>query len=139
MGALVGTAYGYVTASGTGTGTGKLGSLNAIVVEHATGTPSSNLFPGSNAGLALTLTNPNTVTVTVTGIAQNGTPTVTGGTGCTALNAAATVRTLSNLSLSLAPGTHSLTVATGAAMGSSATTGCQGATFHFPVTVTVHQ
>jgi hypothetical protein len=139
IGALVGSAYAYVTASGSGTGTGKLGSIQAIVVEHATGTPSTNLFPGDDAGLSLTLTNPNTVTVTVTGIAQHGTATVSGGTGCTKTNAAVTVRTLSNLSLTLANGTHTITVATGAAMGTGSFTGCQSATFHFPVTVTVHQ
>jgi hypothetical protein len=139
IGVMVGTAYAFVSASGSGHGTGKIGSLQTIVIEHATGTPSTNLFPGSNAGLALTLTNPNSVTVTVTGIAQHGTPTVVGGTGCTAANAAATVRTLTNLNLSLAPGSHSLTVAAGAAMGTGSVTGCQSATFHFPVTVTVHQ
>ena len=139
IGLCVGSAYAYVLATGAAKSTGKVGTIQAVVVEHATGTTSSSLYPGSDADLTMTLTNPNTFTVTVTGIAQHGTPTVSGGTGCTKTNAAATVRTLGSLSITLAHGTHVITVATGAAMGTGSVTGCQSAIFHFPVTVTVHR
>jgi hypothetical protein len=139
IGLVAGAAYAFVKSTGSGSNAGKVGHLTAIVVEHATGTPASRLFPGSNAGLALTITNPNTASVTITGIAADGTVTASGGTGCTSSNAAVTVRTLTGLNVALAHGTHSVTIATGAAMGSGAVTGCQGATFHLPVTVTVHE
>jgi hypothetical protein len=138
LGVVVGTAFAFVRATGSKAASGKVGHPAAIIVEHATGTVSSVLFPGADADLALTLTNPNTGTAKVTGIAQDGTVSVSGGTGCTKTNAAVTVRTLTGLSVTLAHGTHSVTVVTGAAMGSAAVTGCQGATFHIPVTVTVH-
>jgi hypothetical protein len=75
----------------------------------------------------------------IVGIAQNGTATPEGGSGCTSSNDGVTVPTQSGLSMSLAPGTQVLHFSGAAAMSTSSSSGCQGATFDVPVTLTVQQ
>lgn len=138
IGLGTGAAYAYFTASGTGNGTATVGTGKSVTMVAATATPSSTLQPGSSASLTLTLTNPNARTVTIVAISQTGTPTVVGGTSCTATNAKVTVPTKSGLSYSVANGSHAIQIATGATMGSASASGCQGASFHFHVVLTAH-
>ena len=137
VGACAGTAYAVFTATATGTADTSVGTLHAVVVLPATGNPATSLFPGTSAPLRLTLTNPNSHAVIITAIAQDGAVVVVGGTGCTSANAGVSVPTQSSLSITLTPGTHSFTLPTGASMATTSNSGCQGASFQIPVTVTV--
>lgn len=147
LGLFAGTAYAYFSATGSGTGEVSVGHLQAVVVEHATATVTTLLFPGGTGTLNLSLTNPNTFSVTLIGVTQDGPVTVTGGgSGCTSGSATtpgtsgvSVVNSLATgLSDTLAPGPSSLTFANGALMATGSNSTCQGATFHIPVTVTVH-
>jgi hypothetical protein len=138
VGLGTGAAYGYFSASGSGNGTASVGVGLSVTMVAATATPTSKLQPGSSASLTLTLTNPNNRPVTVVAISQNGTPTITGGVGCTATVAEVTVPTKTGLSYTVAHGSHAIQIATGAMMGSASASGCQGASFHFHVDLTVH-
>ena len=137
LGAFAGTAYAYFSATGSGTGRAKVGAITAVTVLPATGSPTTSLFPGQPATLRLTLRNPNPVTLIVTGISQHGTVGITGTAACTEANAGVSVPTEISLGITLAPGTHSFTIPTGAQMATASASACQGASFHIPVTVTV--
>ena len=154
LGLFAGTAYAYFAATGTGTGEVSVGRLKPVVVEHASATVSSPLFPGGSGTLELKVTNPNPFAVTVVGVAQDGPVSVTGaGAGCTSdtgtwpaltlgtsgVSVATTSTVASGLDLRVtASTTTTLTVANGATMKTTSNTTCQGASFHIPVIVTVH-
>ncbi|MDA8309394.1 MAG: hypothetical protein M0Z46_02055 [Actinomycetota bacterium] len=147
LGLFAGTAYAYFSATGSGTGEVSVGHLQAVVVEHATATVTTRLFPGGTGTLDLSLTNPNTFSVTLIGVTGDGPVTVTGGGSACTSGSATTPGTsgvsvegslATGLSDTLAPGSTSLTFANGALMATSSNTTCQGATFHIPVAVTVH-
>lgn len=144
-GAFAGTAYAYLSASGSGTGQASVASLQPVVVEQASLTPGA-LFPGQRAGLSLTLKNPNARTLTLVGVSEVGkavtvTPATTGCTGATAgVSVAPTVA--SGLSFSLkasttTTGVTTLTIPTGAAMATSSPSACQTKSFHIKVKVAV--
>lgn len=138
LGGFAGSAYAYFTSTGSGSGHASVGTLKAVVVEAATGTPTSKLVPGGTADLTLTLTNPNPFTVTITGIAEFGTSvSVVGTSSCTSTNAGVSVPTETGLTTTLAHGSHVVTIATGASMSATSSSACQNASFHVPVTVTV--
>ena len=105
----------------------------------ASGSPNSTLLPGSTADLLVQVQNPSTFTLTIVGIAQNGTATPEGGSGCTSSNDGVSVPTKTGLSMSLAPGTQVVHFSGAAAMSLSSASGCQGATFDVPVTLTVQE
>lgn len=141
--AVGGAAYGYFAASGSGTGTASA-EIQPVSVLPATGTPSNDLYPGGTANLRVTIDNTNGFAVTIVAIAQDTTTAlgVTGGNGCTKTNAEVSVPT--NTSPTGTPTlvlaghtTKSLTIVTGATMGTTSATGCQTASFHIPLTVTV--
>jgi hypothetical protein len=137
-GALAGTAFAYFTSSGTARGSVTLGSAQSITVQAvASGSPSSTLVPGGTADLIVQLQNPNPSAVTLTAIAQNGSATPVGGSGCTSTNDGVTVQNQTGLNISVAPGTHVVHVTGAAAMAMSSANGCQGASFDIPVTVTI--
>lgn len=133
-----GTAYAYFSGAGSGSGAARVGTLEPITVT-ATAMASSTLLPGRKADLALHVYNPNGFSVTITAVAPDtGVTGITGGTGCTAANAAVSVVATTGLSFVLgAAVTTTVHVPTGVAMATDSYTGCQGATFHLPVTLTV--
>ncbi len=149
-GASAGTAYAYFGTTGSGAGQAHTGTLLPLVVEHASGTVATKLFPGGAGTLVLEVTNPNASAVTIVGVAQDGLVTVVGGgPGCTSGTAgtpgtsdvAVTGNVVTGLSLPVArgPSVHTtLVVPDGATMSMSSNTTCQGASFHIPVSVTVH-
>jgi hypothetical protein len=139
-GAVAGGAYAYWTAHGSGSGTASVGTPLNVTVGAASGTTSSLLVPGGSADLLVKLDNPNAYSVTIVGISQSGTVSVTGGTGCTAANAGVTVPTQAALNVSVATGTGVVVhIPNGASMSTSSASGCQGASFQIPVTVTVQR
>ena len=148
-----GGAYAYFTSSGSGSGAVSVGTVSAVTVLAATGTPTSDLYPGdTGADLTLTLTNPNSYSLTIVGIAQDGLVTVVGGSGCTSDtgtwpspvtlgNSGVTVPTQTglNVPVPLGPGNVIVHVPGGASMTTSSNGGCQGASFQIPVTITVQK
>lgn len=149
LGLGAGTAYAFFSA-GSGSGSAISGNLRPVSVVSAIASPSTRLVPGATADLALTLDNQNGFPVTITGIAQDGPVTVVGGTGCTSDsgtwpdgvtlgNSGVSVLAQTGLDLVLASGTHDVEVPGAASMGTDSNSGCQGASFQIPVTVTVRQ
>ena len=139
LGLFVGTAYASFTSSGSGSGNATTGNLQSVAIE-ASATPTSTLLPGGKADLALTVANPNGFPVTITAVsAGTGPVTVTGAVGCSATDADVSVTAKAGLSTTLTPGTNTVDIATGAAMGTGSASACQHATFHIPVTLTVQK
>ena len=148
-----GVADAFWTSTGSGTGSGATGTaLQVTLVAATTGTSLSKLIPGGTADLRVQLNNPNSFSVSIVGISQNGPVTVVGGSGCTSDsgtwpsltlgNSGVSVPTQTGLSVTVASGpiTNVLVhVANGASMNASSASGCQGATFQIPVTVTVQR
>jgi hypothetical protein len=132
-----GTAYGFFSGSGSGSNVATIGSAGSVTVEAATGTPSSDLFPGGTADLTLTLDNPNSYPVTITGISQNGTVTASGGVGtCSTTGVLAPTQT--GLAITVAKDSVVVVnIPDGASMDADSDSGCQGASFEVPVTITV--
>jgi hypothetical protein len=134
-----GAAYAYWTSHGTGSGTASTGIARSVTVQAASGTLSSELVPGGTSDLLVQLNNPNTYSVTIVGIAQNGAPTPVGGAGCTSANSGVSVPTQAGLNITVGTGTQLVHIPNGASMDLSSASGCQGASFHLPVTVTVQR
>jgi hypothetical protein len=135
---MPGIAWAWFSSTGTGTASGTVGSAQQVTVVAASGSPSTQLVPGGTGDLVMTLDNPNSYTVNITGITQNGPVVVSGGSGCT--NSGVTVPTQSGLSIPVASGTGvTIHIPNGAAMANSSDSGCQGAQFQVPVTVTGQQ
>lgn len=140
-GALAGGVYAYWKTSGSGSGSASVGTAQSVTVQAvASGTPASALQPGGSAELLVQLSNPNSYTVMLVGIAENGTTvTPVGGSGCTSANAGVSVPTQTGLTIPVAAGTNVVHIPSGAAMSSGSASGCQGASFQIPVTVTVQR
>ncbi len=115
------------------------GTLVAVTLT-TTGSPSSALVPGGTADVVLGVHNPNAFSVTLVSV-SGGPGSITadsGHPGCTTTGVTFTDQT--GLNIVVAPsGTTTVHLANAASMGSSSSTGCQGATFNIPVTITVHQ
>ena len=153
MGAGAGSAYAYFTSAGSGTGSASIGTAQQVTLVAATsGSALSTLIPGGTADLRMQLNNPNSFSVTIVGISQNGPVTVVGGSGCTSDsgtwpsltlgNSGVSVPTQTGLSITVtaAPITNVVVhLANGASMNTDSASGCQGATFQIPVTLTVQQ
>jgi hypothetical protein len=138
IGLGVGAAWGYFASTGSGSGVVSVGA-KSVTVEAATGTPSSELIPGTRADLTLTLDNPNSYPLMIVSVTQNGSVTAVGQRG-TCSNTAVSVPTQSGLSIPVASGEGMVVhIPNGASMGATSDSGCQGASFHIPVTITVQQ
>lgn len=138
IGLGTGTAYAYFTSTGLGTGSATAGTLQAVTVQAATVSPSTPLSPGVTGDVVLNVNNPNTSAVSLVSVSY-GTITAVGGIG-TCTTTGITLNTPTNLPYTInASGTTSVDLAGAATMGSSSQTGCQGATFSIPVTITVQK
>jgi hypothetical protein len=132
-------ASAYFDAAGTGSGTGRTGTLQAVT---ATGAVVSNLIPDGTAhDVTLTVTNPNSFAVALKSVTGNGaiTPDTPAHSGCSPTGVAFTDQT--GLSQSIPGGSVPTPVTlTGAAtMDNTSASACQGATFTIPVTISVQQ
>ena len=85
------------------------------------------------------LDNPNSYPVTIVGVTGNGTVTGSGGIG-TCSTTGVTVPTNNALNITVASGSGVFVVIpNGVSMDTTSDSGCQGATFQVPVTITVHK
>jgi hypothetical protein len=146
VGALVlglgaGAAYGYFTSSGHGSGAASTGTAQSVTVVAASGTVTNKLYPGTSGDLLVELDNPNSYAVNIVSLSPGtGSVTASGGVGtCTTTGVSAA--TLNGLNISVAANSTNLvvTIPSGATMSTSSQTGCQGATFSVPVSLTVHK
>ena len=139
LGLCAGAAYGYFSSTGSGTGSTTAGTVQSVHVVAASGTVSSELIPGGSGDLLVAINNPNSYSVTITGISQNGSVTAVGGIG-TCTTTGVSVPTQTGLSITVVSGPDVVvTVPNGASMSASSDSGCQGASFQVPVTVTVQR
>jgi hypothetical protein len=136
--AVSGAAVAAWRTTGSGSGTATAGSTVALTASAST-TPASAALPGGAAvELTLVVSNPNPVPVRITGIALDPGRTVgvSGASGtCTTVPVGVSAV---DLSTTLAAGASDvpLTVPGALTLGSSAPSGCQGATFTVPVVLT---
>ena len=133
-----GAAFAYFTSVGSGSGRATTGTAKRVTVIAATGTVKSKMIPGGSADLLVELDNPNSFPVVITDISQNGALSVVGGTNCTAANSGVSVPTQSGLDVTIPTGDTLVHVPNGASMSSTSNSGCQGASFELPISLTVH-
>lgn len=141
LGVGAGAAWGYFTTQGSGSAAATVGHVTAVTVLSASGTTATpKLQPGSHGDLKFNVTNPNSYTVTIVHIIQKtGAVGVSNSKGtCTGTRADISVPA-KTVSYTIPTGTHAITIVTGAYMGTTSPTGCQGATFSIPVTLTVER
>jgi hypothetical protein len=136
-----GTAYAYWTSSGTGSGSASSNSLQSVTVAAFVGgdAPASSLLPGGAAGeVILRLNNPNSFAVTLVSVVGNGAITADSShSGCTTTGVTFTNQT--GLTASVPAGSSLVRLPGSASMSTASLSACQGATFHIPVTITVHK
>jgi hypothetical protein len=134
-----GGATAYWTTTGTGFGAATTATPKAVTLIAASGTVDSTLFPGGTADLLVALDNPNSYPVTITGISQqSGSPVVAVGSSGTCTVTGVSVPSRPTLSITVGSGENVVVhIPAGAAMSAASDSGCQGATFRIPVTVTV--
>jgi hypothetical protein len=130
-----GTAWAWWSSTGTGSGSGTTG--NVIALTTTASTPSTTtLLPDGSAPLVLTVTNPNPMPVVVTGVQLDGSRAV-GVSGAQGGCATPPLTVNATTNLTLAGGsTTTVTVPAAITLGSTAASGCQGATFTVPVLLT---
>ncbi|MCA1844285.1 MAG: hypothetical protein LC792_14075 [Actinobacteria bacterium] len=132
-----GTAYALWTANGSGSGSSKALSAQAITVTASTG--AADLYPGFTGGdLSFTLSNPNPYPVTFTSLVPGSVSSSNTG-ACAASNVSVTNPVTVNLSVAAGATNVPFTVSDVVSMASGALDGCQGITFTVPVTLTGSQ
>jgi len=131
--AIAGGALAYVTNGGSGQGTQAAGTADPVTI--GAGTPTSELYPGGTADVAISVSNPNPGAVHIArlvlddGRGASGFD-VSGGTGtCTTPALSFADNTNGGLGWDVPPGVHDFDLTDAVAMGSDADDGCQGATF----------
>lgn len=137
---LGGVAWAYFTSSGSGTGTATTGTMSTVTLNAAAGTPSTPLYPGGTGDVTLEVNNPNSYAVTVVSVTGGGTISHDAGhSACTTTGV--TFTNQNGLSTAIPAGATNFQIHLpgAASMGSSSSTGCQGATFSIPVTITVER
>jgi len=143
---LSGVAYAYWRSAGQASATVSVGSMSTVTIEALVGgdAPSARLYPGGPArDVVLKVHNPNAFTVSVVSVVGNGTITGVGGTGSCAITGVTfsypSVASITPSPTLSASSTTLLHLPGAATMSTASNNGCQGATFHIPVTLTVHR
>jgi len=128
-----GTAYAMWSAGGSGNGTSKALSAQAITVTAATG--SADLYPGFSGGdLSFTLSNSNPYPVNLTTMTTTAI-TSSSPVACPASNLTVTTPATVSIPLAAAATNVATTVADVATLASAAPDGCQGVTFTVALTL----
>jgi hypothetical protein len=136
---FAGVAAAYWTANGVGSGSAATPTMTAVATVEPSA-PLTSLSPGQTANLVLRLTNGNAYPVKLFSITANGAVTASGPGTCTTTGVTFTPPTDASLTgfAPLAGGsTTDVTLPAAVAMSLTSQTGCQGAKFTIPVTVTV--
>lgn len=129
-------AFAAWTTNGTGDGSARATSAQALTTVDVSATTPATLYPGATGDLRLRINNPNPYPVRVTAVAGNGTITSDAGAACNA-STGVTFTNQTGLTLDVAANTASTFTLSGAvAMSNASHTSCQGAVFTVPVTLT---
>lgn len=141
LGLSLGVAYAFVTSSGSGTAVATTGSMQTVTIDAIAQDPSESLLPGATADATFAVDNPNPVAVTLVSVVQNGTISVSGGSGCTLADSGVTFANQTGLSISIPASTsdYDIDLLGAMSMASSSADGCQNATFSIPITITVQE
>jgi hypothetical protein len=136
LGLSSGSAFARWNGSGGGTGPGATETMLTPSVSAFSGgdAPTTALLPGSVSDVVLRVTNTNSYAVTITAISLNGSITEAGGIGACALSGVSTNFPTSP-SIAVPTGSTLLHLAGAAVMSVGSPSGCQGATFGIPVSV----
>ena len=132
--------YARFGSTGSGTGAATTGTLLTVTVDAFVGgdANTTTLFPGGSSDVIIRVNNPNAFNVTLFSIAGNGGITGVGGIG-TCSTTGVTFNPPSSPNLTVTPGSTLFHLGGAASMDATSDTGCQGATFHIPVTIVVHK
>lgn len=140
IGPAGGVSYAFFVASGQGAGSAAVGAMQVVPLVAVSGaTPATPLLPGTTGEAILELRNPNPFPVWLVEVHQNSPVVVSGGAGCTAVNAGVVLDTQAGLHIAVAAGNQPVLVRLAGAvtMAADSATDCQGASFSIPVTATV--
>lgn len=135
-----GVAQAYWMTSGSGTGSAAGGQISSLTGLTGSASATGLLVPGGSGTLVVAVQNPNTVPITVTAISTGAVGVgVSGAAGaCNATDPAISLTTpTAGLPFTVpAGGNATVTLTNAVAMGSTAKSECQSATFSVPVTLT---
>jgi len=135
---LSGFAYAYWTAPGTGSAVATTGTMTTVTIlgtTTAADAGSSKLHPGATADVVLRVHNPNPFAVHVVSVTSPGGITGSGGVG--SCPTPGVTFTSPSTVADIPPGDSTVVLAGAASMLGTSSSGCQGATFQIPVTLTV--
>ena len=137
MGAFaLSVAFAAWVSTGTGSGSAKATQAQELTTVDASASATAQLYPGGTGGLKITINNPNPYPVKVTKVEGSGPITGAGGLG-TCATTGVTYTDQTGLSLAVGAGSsETFTLANSVAMSNASDSGCQGATFTIPVTLT---
>jgi hypothetical protein len=139
VGLGAGSAFAYFGGPMHDHGAAGTGMARSIAVVQSTGTVTTELYPGARADLVVELDNPNNFSVDIVTVTPSGPVTSSGGIG-TCTTTGVTVPTQRGLSITVVPGSDVVVhIPDGVSMGPTSSSGCQGATFTVPVSLTVQQ
>lgn len=131
---LAGTAFAYFSGSGNGSASAGTGNVQAVVLSPAT--VASQIYPGGQSTVAVTVTNPNPGRVRVLSLALDTTQGAGGFTvdashsSCSLSSLSYTTQTNGGSGWSIPGGaSSSVALANALSMNVSAPSACQGASF----------
>lgn len=137
--ASAGAALAYFGAHGSGSASAVTGTAASVSIDSVTegSLPNVKLIPGGTADLLVQITNPNSTPVTIVGYGPDGPAVATNAPGCTTTGVS--VETVTGATISVPPGSKTITLPGAAHMDASSGSACQGATFQIPVSLTLQQ
>lgn len=146
LGVGAGAAWGFWTTGGSGTGTATGASIGPVTLVAVTGSPSTPLYPGGTGDVVFNISNSNAYPVTLSSVtleaghsitASNGIGTCSGSGGVSFTTQTPNITIPANTATNGYPNGFPVDLAGAASMSTSSPTGCQGATFSVPITITV--
>jgi hypothetical protein len=140
--AVGGAAWAYFTSHGSGSGHASTGTMSTVTLSATAGSASTPLYPGGTGDVSLEVNNPNSYAVTLVGVALKVGGSITpdaGHSACTTTGVSFTHQTGLSIPIPAGATNYQIHLSGAASMGSSSLSGCQGATFSIPVTITVEK
>lgn len=137
--ASAGVAFAYWQSTGTGSGVASTGNMQTVTITSSTVSTlnGSLLHPGGSADVVLKVNNPNAFAVHVVSINQIvGQQITASGASGTCTTTGVTYAPPATFA-DIPAGNSTLRLTNAAAMSTSSDSGCQGATFNIPVTLSV--
>jgi hypothetical protein len=138
--AVGGVAWAYFTSSGSGSGHASTGTMSTVTLNASAGTPSTPLYPGGTGDVSLEVNNPNSYAVRLVSVTGSGTISHDAShSACTTTGVTFTNQAGLSTAIPASATNYPIHLSGAVAMGSSSSSGCQGATFSIPVTITVEK